>query len=67
MPTLAIAYQIFGDQKYLDAAYKAADYTYIYGVLTIGMGLCHGVSSNVYMILHLYQITMDPKLLYYAF
>jgi hypothetical protein len=29
------------------------------------MGLCHGTSSNVYLIAELYALTKDPKLKYY--
>ena len=35
----------------------AAEYTFKYGVLTKGMGLCHGTSSNIYLIAELYSIT----------
>ncbi|CDW85390.1 lanc-like protein 2 [Stylonychia lemnae] len=65
-PVFALAYKIFGDQKYLLAADLAANYTFNYGVLLKGMGLCHGTSSNIYMILYLYSITKDPKYKYFA-
>lgn len=65
IPVFIQAYKTFGDQKYLDAANKAADYTFQYGVLVKGMGLCHGTSSNIYMIAQLYALTIDPKLKYY--
>jgi hypothetical protein len=29
------------------------------------MGLCHGTSSNIYMIAQLYSVTQDPRLAYY--
>ena len=66
IPVFAQAYLAFGDEKYLKAADIAADYTFKYGVLVKGMGLCHGTSSNVYMIMYLYSVTKDPKYMYYA-
>lgn len=30
------------------------------------MGLCHGTSSNVYMIFYLYGVTKNPKYKYYG-
>ncbi len=65
IPVFIEAYKWFGDAKYLQAANLAADYTFKFGVLTKGMGLCHGTSSNIYLISQLYSITKDPKLKYY--
>jgi len=50
IPVFIEAYKVFGESKYLEAANIAADYTFKYGILTKGMGLCHGTASNVYMI-----------------
>ena len=50
IPVFIEAYKVFGESKYLEAANIAADYTFKYGVITKGMGLCHGTASNVYMI-----------------
>ena len=30
------------------------------------MGLCHGTSSNIYVLMNLYSITKNPKYKYYA-
>ncbi len=65
IPVFVQAYQTFRDEKYLVAALKAADYTFQYGMLIKGMGLCHGTASNIYMIAELYAITKNPKLKYY--
>lgn len=67
LPVLILAYRKYGDLRYLKAAEKAADYTYRYGVLVKGMGLCHGTSSNIYMINYLYQMTENPKWMYYVY
>lgn len=61
LPVLSLAYRIFGDAKYLAAANLAADYTFKYGVLKKGMGLCHGTTSNIYMILYHYETTRNTK------
>ena len=66
LPVFTLAYKVFGDQKYLVAADLAADYTFNYGVLKKGMGLCHGTSSNIYMILYLFAATKNPKYKYFA-
>jgi len=65
IPVFIQAYKTFGDEKYLLAASKAADYTFQYGLLIKGMGLCHGTASNLYMLGELYTLTRDPKLKYY--
>jgi hypothetical protein len=67
LPVLALAYKMSGEERYLKAAEYAAEYTYKYGVLVKGMQLCHGTSSNIYMILYLYNITQNPKWKYYAY
>eukprot|EP00347_Sterkiella_histriomuscorum_P003864 403362648 len=66
LPVFALAYKVFGDEKYLKAADLAADYTFKYGVLIKGMGLCHGTSSNIYMLLYLAAMTQNLKYKYYA-
>jgi hypothetical protein len=45
----------------------AAEYTFTYGVLKKGMGLCHGTTSNIYMILYHYETTLDSKWARYAY
>jgi len=57
MPVLTKAYYIFGDNKYLQSAEKAANCTWQRGILTKGLMLCHGVSGNTYMFLDMYRRT----------
>ena len=66
LPVFALAWKIYKETKYLEAADLAAEYTYRYGVLVKGMSLCHGTSANMYMIHYLYSITNNPKYLYYV-
>lgn len=65
IPVFLEAYKVFGDKKYLQAAELSADYTFKYGVLAKGMGLCHGTASNIYMLIDVYRATKDPKWRYY--
>lgn len=66
IPVFVEAYKAFDDENYLKAADLAADYTFQFGVLAKGMGLCHGTSSNIYMIAYLYTTTHIPKYKYYV-
>lgn len=67
LPVFILAYQLYLDKQYLEAADLAADYIFQNGVLTKGLGLCHGTSSNIYMLMHLYTLTGNAKYKYYAF
>lgn len=60
------AYQIYNDQKYLDACKKAADLIWKKGLLRKGAGICHGVSGNGYAFLMLFKVTQDTRYLYRA-
>lgn len=64
--TYALAYKIFLDEKYLNAAEQYADIVWQRGLLTKGYGLCHGVSGNSYSFISLFQITRKTKYLYRA-
>ncbi|TPX58144.1 hypothetical protein SpCBS45565_g08072 [Spizellomyces sp. 'palustris'] len=56
---LCRAYEVFGDQLFLDAAKLAADVVWEKGLLRKGVGLCHGISGNAYVFLHLYLLTNE--------
>lgn len=43
---------MFGDNRYLIAAEKAADYTWEKGLLTKGLQICHGISGNIFLLYH---------------
>lgn len=49
--------QVFNDKKYLDAAERAAALVWREGLSKKGLGLCHGVSGNGYLMLRLAAIT----------
>jgi len=66
MPLLTKASMIFNEKKYLDSAIRAANCTWQRGILTKGLMLCHGVSGNTYMLLHMYTQTKDLTYLYRA-
>eukprot|EP01124_Arcella_intermedia_P011529 TRINITY_DN1791_c0_g2_i1.p1 TRINITY_DN1791_c0_g2~~TRINITY_DN1791_c0_g2_i1.p1 ORF type:complete len:227 (-),score=44.99 TRINITY_DN1791_c0_g2_i1:31-711(-) len=66
MPVLTLGYLVYGDEAYLEAAAHAADKVWRDGILTKGLMLCHGVSGNTYMLLYMYEKTLDPKYLYRA-
>lgn len=68
IPVLTKAYQLLDDsspecaagrEQILAAAKKAADVVWERGLLTKGMGLCHGMSGNAYALLSLYHVTKD--------
>ncbi|KAG8230828.1 hypothetical protein J437_LFUL010225 [Ladona fulva] len=50
-----LAYEVFGDQRYLDAAKKCGDVVWQRGLLRKGYGICHGVAGNAYTFLALHQ------------
>ncbi|CAL8102070.1 unnamed protein product [Orchesella dallaii] len=64
----AKAYQVYGEQKYLDACMKMGDLMWTRGLLRKGPGICHGVAGNGYVFLVLNQLLegKDPKQLYRA-
>jgi len=60
------AYQVFGKDKYLNAALKCEEVVWSRGLLKKGYGICHGVAGNAYTFLCLYKQTGDPKYLHRA-
>ncbi|XP_060855740.1 lanC-like protein 2 isoform X1 [Metopolophium dirhodum] len=64
--TYVLAYKVFLDEKYLNAAVQYADIVWKRGLLTKGYGLCHGVSGNSYAFMSLFQLTGKTKYLYRA-
>jgi len=60
------AWQVFGDTKYLVAAERAANYTWIRGLLAKGLTPCHGITGNAYMFLILYRATQNERYLWRA-
>lgn len=63
---LVKAYQVYGDETYLNSALACGDVIWERGLLKKGFSLCHGVSGNAYAFLRLYQLTRDLKHLYRA-
>ncbi|XP_067144208.1 lanC-like protein 2 [Centruroides vittatus] len=61
-----LAYKVFGEQKYLDAAKQCGDLIWRRGLLRKGYGICHGVSGNAYAFLVLYQLTDEKRHLWRA-
>ncbi|KAJ6249186.1 lanc-like protein [Anaeramoeba flamelloides] len=59
IPIFLKAYEVFGEEKYLDAAKLGSDLVAQKGVLVKGMLLCHGVVGNVYQLFNLYAKTKD--------
>lgn len=60
------AYQVFGNESYLEEAKRSGECVWERGILRKGYGLCHGTAGNGYALLYLYQITHEPKYLYQA-
>ena len=54
-------WQVFGEQKYLDAAVKCGEVVWERGLLQKGYGLCHGVAGNAYTFLQLYRMTKKSQ------
>lgn len=63
---LVKAYLIFREEKYLNAAKRAADLVWHKGLLYKGPGICHGVAGNGYVFLIMYRLTKEPLYLYRA-
>ncbi|XP_013785557.1 lanC-like protein 2 [Limulus polyphemus] len=62
----AVAYKVFGDEKYLQAARECGEVIWKRGLLQKGYGICHGVSGNAYAFLLLFQLTHEEKYAYRA-
>ncbi|KAG6479365.1 lanC-like protein GCL2 [Zingiber officinale] len=60
--TLTKAAQVLQDHKFLQAAEEAADVVWERGLLK-RVGICHGMSGNVYVFLSLYRLTGNMKYL----
>lgn len=60
------AYQIYKDEKYLNACKKAVDLIWQKGLLRKGPGICHGVAGNGYAFVMLFKVTKDARYLYRA-
>ncbi|XP_063883577.1 lanC-like protein 2 isoform X1 [Scylla paramamosain] len=60
------AYQVFGNESYLEEAKRAGECVWERGILKKGYGICHGTAGNGYALLYLYQVTHEPKYLYQA-
>eukprot|EP00112_Aurelia_sp_Birch-Aquarium-sp1_P009568 Seg2091.6 transcript_id=Seg2091.6/GoldUCD/mRNA.D3Y31 product="LanC-like protein 2" protein_id=Seg2091.6/GoldUCD/D3Y31 len=64
--TLMRAFQVYHDDKYLEAAKACCDVIWKCGLLQKGYGICHGTAGNGYAFLTMYHITKDKRYLYYA-
>ncbi|XP_046390142.1 lanC-like protein 2 [Ischnura elegans] len=56
-----LAYKVFHDERYLDAAKKCGEVVWQRGLLRKGYGICHGVAGNAYTFLCLLQTINDCK------
>lgn len=63
---LARAYQVWKEQRYVDALKKGAECVWNKGLLKKGPGICHGVAGSGYVFLLLYRLTQDTLYLYRA-
>lgn len=57
----ARAYQLFGEVAYLEAARRAAEHVWRFGLLRKGSGICHGIAGNAYSFLALHRVTSDRR------
>ena len=64
--TFCIAYHVYGDRRYLEAAELSSDVIWQRGLLMKGYGICHGIAGNGYAFLTLYRATRKTKFLYRA-
>ncbi|CAI9736988.1 3 [Octopus vulgaris] len=62
----ARAYQVWKDEKYLQACIRCGELTWKAGLLKKGPGICHGIAGNGYVFLLLYRLTKDTKYLHRA-
>jgi len=60
------AHEIYGDEKFIVAAKKAAQVTWEKGFLSKGASLCHGVAGNAYALLCVYRATNEVKYVHQA-
>ncbi|KAI0500016.1 hypothetical protein KFK09_018224 [Dendrobium nobile] len=63
--TLVKAAQVFGDERFFQAAVDAAEVVWNRGLLR-RVGICHGISGNAYVFLSLYRSTGNAEYLYRA-
>ncbi|KAJ3043220.1 Glutathione S-transferase lancl1 [Rhizophlyctis rosea] len=56
---LCRAYEILGDEKYLNEAKEAAETVWNRGLLKKGVGMCHGLAGNAAVFAYLYRLTKD--------
>ena len=63
---LARAHLLWGGDKYLASAHRAADCCWAKGLLKKGPGICHGLAGTGYVFLLMYRLTGDRKHLYRA-
>ncbi|GFO41049.1 LANC-like protein 2 [Plakobranchus ocellatus] len=61
-----LAFKIYKDKRYLDAAKDCAEVVWKRGLLNKGYGICHGPAGNAYTFLTLFKLTGEQKFLYYA-
>ncbi|KYQ90222.1 hypothetical protein DLAC_08823 [Tieghemostelium lacteum] len=64
--TLTKCYQFFRDDKYLVPCKSASECLWKYGLLSKGVGLCHGISGNAFTFLSIFQKTKNISSLYQA-
>lgn len=62
----ALAYKIYKDKRYLDAAKDCAEVVWKRGLLQKGYGICHGTAGNAYTFLTVFKLTKEQRFLYYA-
>ena len=63
---LAEGAKVFKDPGLRNAALRAAETTWRFGLLKKGPGLCHGNAGNGYALLAAYKLTRDVKWLHRA-
>ncbi|KAJ1694144.1 hypothetical protein LUZ63_010842 [Rhynchospora breviuscula] len=63
--TMAKAYEVFKEDRFLHAASNAAEVVWNRGLLK-RVGICHGISGNAYTFLSLYRQTANKEYLYRA-
>ncbi|CAG5134389.1 unnamed protein product [Candidula unifasciata] len=63
----ALAYKVFKDKQYLEAAKDCVEVVWKRGLLRKGYGICHGPAGNAYTFLAVFKLTGDQKYLYYAY
>ncbi|CAL5342582.1 unnamed protein product [Camellia sinensis] len=56
---------VFGDKEFLEAAVNAAGVVWNRGLLK-RVGICHGISGNIFVFLSLYRLTGNKEFLYRA-